>query len=155
MRRCAAGREFSLSTSGAHLESPGGTPLVSKGRPRSTPHPQERGHPRCVIASGTTVSPRGSTVASAGVFDTTTDTMRHTTTTLARGGRFGSREDRSSYPEQPVHRSLAKPSVGHSSLPGSGPRLPLPSIQGRRSRCSGSPTTDWLASSGERMMTTS
>jgi hypothetical protein len=57
-------------------------PLISRGKPQPTPRPVDRGHPRCEIDSKTTVSPKGSTTASADAFDTTTDIMRHTATTL-------------------------------------------------------------------------
>jgi hypothetical protein len=55
----------------------------------------------------------------------------------------------------PVCKLSAGPNDGRRSRPGSGPRLPSPSTQGRQGRNYGSRTTGWPASWVERTMTTS
>jgi hypothetical protein len=54
-----------------------------------------------------------------------------------------------------VRESSARPYDGRRSRPGSKPRLPLPSTQGRQGRSCGSRITGWRASWEGRMMTTS
>jgi hypothetical protein len=68
-------------------------------------------------ASGTTVSPKGSTTASAGAFDTMTDITRHMATTLNRVAVMTAGRIRAPLPSQWVHRSSAKPFEGHCFLP--------------------------------------
>jgi hypothetical protein len=58
-------------------------------------------------------------------------------------------------PNHPVRKLSAGPYDGRRSRPGSGPRLPSPSTQGRRGRNCGSRTTGWPTSWVERTMTTS
>jgi hypothetical protein len=59
------------------------------------------------------------------------------------------------HPKHPVRKLSAGPYDGRCSRPGSEPRLPSPSTQGRRGRNCGSRTTGWPASWVERTMTTS
>jgi hypothetical protein len=72
-----------------------------------------------------------------------------------RGGRYDSEEDRSLRPNHQVHNPSAEPYDGRRSRPGSGPRLPSLSTQGKQGRNYGLRTTGWPASWVERTMTTS
>jgi hypothetical protein len=117
-------------------------PLASNERTRSIPHPPGRGHPRYETASWTTASPKGSTTASAGVFDTTTNNTRRADTTLGKVAAMIAGRIEALLLSHRAHRSSAEPSAWCRSLLGSGPRLPSPSIQGRPSQNFGSPTTN-------------
>jgi hypothetical protein len=110
----------------------------SCGRPRSTPGARgtQRLRPRAASATSTIVatvkhtSTRGCTEATApGVGDATT------------AGRIGALR-----PNHPVRKLSAGPYDGRRSRPGSGPRLPSPSIRGKRGLNCGSWTTGWPAS---------
>jgi hypothetical protein len=72
-----------------------------------------------------------------------------------RGGRYDSEEDRSPSPEPPGPRVFSWAYDGHRSRPGSEPRLPSPSTQGRRGQNYGSRITGWRASWEGRTTTTS
>jgi hypothetical protein len=58
-------------------------------------------------------------------------------------------------PNRQVHESSAGPYDGRCSRPGSDPRLPSPSTQGRQGQSCGSQITDWHASWEGRTTTTS
>jgi hypothetical protein len=58
-------------------------------------------------------------------------------------------------PNHQVHEPSAGPYDGRRSWPGSGPRLPSPSTQGKQGRSCGLQTIGWHASWEERTMTTS
>jgi hypothetical protein len=62
------------------------------------------------------------------------------------GGRYDSEEDRSPSPNHQVRESSAGPYDGCHSRPGSEPRLPSPSTQGRQGRSCGLRITGWCAS---------
>jgi hypothetical protein len=72
-----------------------------------------------------------------------------------RGGCCDSEEDRSPRLNRQVRGSSAGPYDGRRSRPGSEPRLPSPSTQGRQGRSCGLRITDWHASWEGRMTTTS
>jgi hypothetical protein len=63
-----------------------------------------------------------------------------------RGGRYDSEEDRSPRPNRQGRGSSAGPYDGRRSRPGSEPRLPSPSTQGKQGRSCGLRTTGWHAS---------
>jgi hypothetical protein len=120
---------------------------VSCGKPRSTPG--ARGPQR--------LQPR---VASA--MSTTTATGRAHLDEKVRRGYHPRHGDATTagrievpHPKHPVRKLSAGPYDGRCSRPGSEPRLPSPSTQGRRGRNCGSRTTGWPASWVERTMTTS
>jgi hypothetical protein len=122
-------------------------PSDACGRPRFAPSTHGTGRPQPQIASATsntaaTVEPasrRGCAEA------TTPDTEDATTMRRIRAPR----------PNHQVHESSAGPYDGHRSWPGSEPRLPLPSTQGRQGRSCGLRITGWCASWEGRTMTTS
>jgi hypothetical protein len=70
-------------------------------------------------------------------------------------GRYDSEEDRSPSPEPPGLRVFTRTIRRAPFRPGSEPRLPLPSTQGRRGRSCGSRITGWRASWEGWMTTTS
>jgi hypothetical protein len=72
-----------------------------------------------------------------------------------RGGRYDSEEDRSPSPEPPGPRVFSRAIRRASSQPGSEPRLPSPSTQGRQGQSCDLRITDWNASWDGRMTTTS
>jgi hypothetical protein len=112
-------------------------------RPRSTPSTQETGHLQPWIASATsnttaTVEPasrKGCTEA----------------TTLDAEDAMIVRRIGAPRPNRQVHGSSAGPYDGRHSQPGSEPRLPLPSTQGRRGRSCGSRITGWRVGVGVRV----
>jgi hypothetical protein len=116
-------------------------------RPRSAPSTQETGHLPSGIASAT--SNTATTVEPA--------LRRRCTeaTTPGAGDVMTIRRIGAPRPSHQAHESSAGPYDGRRSWPGSVPRLPLPSIQGRRGRSCGSRITGWHASWEERMTTTS
>jgi hypothetical protein len=71
-----------------------------------------------------------------------------------RGGRYDSGEDRSPSPEPPSPQAFSR-AIRPGSRPGSEPRLPSLSTQGKQGRNCGSRTTGWPANWVERTMTTS
>jgi hypothetical protein len=119
----------------------------SCGKPRSTPGARrtQRLRPRVASATSTiaaTVEPtstiRCTEATTPGVGDATTV------------GRIGA-----PCLNHPVRKPSAGPYDGRRSRPGSEPRLPSPSTQGRQGRNCGLRTTGWPASWVERTMTTS
>jgi hypothetical protein len=122
-------------------------PLDACARPRSTPSTQETGHLPPGIASATsntaaTVEPasrrRCAEATTPGAGDATT--MR----------RIGAPR-----PNNQVCESSAEPYDGRRSWPGSEPRLPSPSTQGRQGLSCGLRITGWHASWEGRTTTTS
>jgi hypothetical protein len=119
----------------------------SYGKPRSTSGARgtQRLRPRDASATSTTA---------ATVEPTSTRRCAEATTpgvgdaTIA--GRIGAPR-----PNHPVRKPSAWPYDGRRSRPGSEPRLPSPSTQGRQGRNYGSRTTGWPASWVEWTMTTS
>jgi hypothetical protein len=119
----------------------------SCGKPRSTPgaHGMQRLQPRVASATSTTATTieptstkRCAEATTPGVGDATT------------AGRIGAPRL-----NHPVRKLSAGPYDGRRSRPGSKPRLPSPSTQGKQGRNCGSWTTGWPASWVERTMTTS
>jgi hypothetical protein len=119
----------------------------SCGKPRSTPGARgtRRLQPQVASATSTTaatVEPtstrRCAEATTPGVGDTTT------------AGRIGVPR-----PSHPVRKLSTEPYDRRRSRPGSEPRLPSPSTQGKQGRNCGSRTTGWPASWVERTMTTS
>jgi hypothetical protein len=76
-------------------------------------------------------------------------------TTPGAGGAMTVRRIGAPRPNHQVHESLAEPYDGRRSRPGSEPRLPSPSTQGRQGRSCGLRITGWRASWEGRMTTTS
>jgi hypothetical protein len=116
-------------------------------RPRSTPSSQEARHLQPGIASAT--SNTAATVEPASrkrCAEATTPDARDAMTVR----RIGAPR-----PNHQARRSSAGPYDGRRSRPGSEPRLPLPSTQGRRGRSCGSRITGWRASWEGRTTTTS
>jgi hypothetical protein len=116
-------------------------------RPRSTPSTQDTGHLQPGIASAT--SNTATTVEPAsrkGCAEATTPDAEDATTVRRTGAPRSNHQ---------VCGSLAGPYDGRRSRPGSEPRLPLPSTQGRRGRSCGSRITGWRASWEGGTMTTS
>jgi hypothetical protein len=72
-----------------------------------------------------------------------------------RGGRYTTRRIRAPRPNHQVCEHSAGPYDGRRSRPGSGPRLPSPSTQGKRGWSCGLRTTGWPASWEGRTTTTS
>jgi hypothetical protein len=119
----------------------------SCGKPRSTPGARgtRRLQPRVASATSTTAA----TVEPA-------STRRCTeATTPGVGDATTARRIEAPRPNHQVRKPLAGPYDGRRSRPGSEPRLPSPSTQGKRDRNCGLRTTDWSASWVERTMTTS
>jgi hypothetical protein len=117
------------------------------GKPRSTPSTQETGHLQPWTASAT--SNTAATVEPAsrkGCAEATTPEAEDATTVRRIGAP---------HPNHQVRGSSAGPYDGRRSRPGSKPRLPLPSTQGRRGRSYGSRITGWRASWEGRTMITS
>jgi hypothetical protein len=117
------------------------------GKPRSTPGAQGTGRlqPRTASAANNTVT----TVEPAsrkGCAEATTPCVEDATTVR----RIGAPR-----PNHQVRESSARPYDGRRSQPGSEPRLPSPSTQGRQGRSCGLRITGWRASWEGRMMTTS
>jgi hypothetical protein len=117
------------------------------GRPRSTPsaHGTGRLQPRTAsVANNTaaTVEP----ASRKGCAEATTPGAEDATTV----GRIGAPR-----PNHQVRESSAGPYDGCCSRPGSEPRLPSPSTQGRQGRSCGLRITDWHASWEGRTTTTS
>jgi hypothetical protein len=116
-------------------------------RPRSTPSTQEIGHLQPGIASAT--SNTAATVEPA--------SRRRCAEATTPGAGDGTTVRRIGvpHPNHQVRESSAGPYDGRRSRPGSEPRLPLPSTQGRQGRSCGSRTTGWHASREGRTTTTS
>jgi hypothetical protein len=117
------------------------------GRPRSAPSAHGTGRPQPRIASAT--SSTAATVKPAlkkRCAEATTPGAEDATTV----GRTGAPR-----PNRQVRGSLAGPYDRRRSRPGSEPRLPSPSTQGRQGRSCGLQITDWHASWEGRMTTTS
>jgi hypothetical protein len=122
-------------------------PPDAYGRPRSAPSAHGTGRPWPRIASVT--SSTAATVEPAskrGCAEATTPGAEDATTVRRTGA---------SRPNHQVRGSSAGPYDGRRSRPGSEPRLPSPSIQGRQGWSCGLRITDWHASWEGRMMTTS
>jgi hypothetical protein len=107
-------------------------------RPRSTPSTQEIGRLQPGIASATS-----STTA---IVEPASRRGCAKATTLGAGDATRVRRIGAPRPNHQVHGSSAGPYDGSHSRPGSEPRLPLPSTQGRRGRSCGSRITGWRAS---------
>jgi hypothetical protein len=117
------------------------------GRPRSAPSAHGTGRPQPRLTSAT--SNTAATVEPAsrrGCAEATTPGAEDATTVR----RIGAPR-----PNHQVRESSAGPYDGRRSRPGSEPRLPSPSTQGRQGRSCGLRITGWRASWEERMMTTS
>jgi hypothetical protein len=122
-------------------------PPDSCGRPRSAPDARETGRlqPRIASAMSTTAA----TVEPASkrrCAEATTPGTKDATTVRRTG---------SPRPNRQVRGSSAEPYDGRRSQPGSEPRIPSPSTQGRQGRSCGLRITDWHASWEGRMTTTS
>jgi hypothetical protein len=117
------------------------------GRPRYTPSAQGTGHlqPRSASAANNTAATVEPT-SRKGCAEATTS-GREDTTTVRRIG--------APHPNHQVRESSAGPYDGRRSRPGSGPRLPSPSTQGRQGRSCGLRITGWRASWEGRTTTTS
>jgi hypothetical protein len=119
----------------------------SCGKPWSTPGARATQHLRPRVASATsTTTATVEPTSTRGYAEATTPGVGDATTV----GRIGVPR-----PNHPVRRLSAGPYDGRHSRPGSKPRLPSQSTQGRQGRNCGSRTTDWPASWVERTMTTS
>jgi hypothetical protein len=117
------------------------------GKPRSTPGARATRRLRPQVASATsTTTATDEPTSTRGCAEATTPGVGDATT----AGRIGVPS-----PNHPVRRLSAGPYDGRRSRPGSEPRLPSQSTQGRRGWNCGSRTTDWPASWVERTMTTS
>jgi hypothetical protein len=117
------------------------------GRPWSTPSAQGTGRlqPRTASAANNTTA----TVEPAsrkGCAEATIPGMEDVTTVRRIGAP---------HPNHQARESSARPYDGRRSRPGSAPRLPSPSTQGRRGRSCGLRITGWRASWEGRTMTTS
>jgi hypothetical protein len=122
-------------------------PPDAYGRPRSAPSAHGTGRPRPQIASAT--SNTAATVEPAsrkGCTEATTPGTEDATTVR----RIGAPR-----PNRQVHEPSAGPYDGRRSRPGSEPRLPSPSTQGRQGQSYGLRTTGWHASWEGRTTTTS
>jgi hypothetical protein len=122
-------------------------PPDAYGRPRSTPSAQGTGRlqPRTALAASntaTTVEPSSRRRCAEA-------------TTPGAGDATIVRRTGAPHPNRQVRGSSAGPYDGHRSRPGSEPRLPLPSNQGRQGQSCGSRTTGWRASWEGRTTTTS
>jgi hypothetical protein len=116
-------------------------------RPRSAPRAHEMGRPQPRITSAT--SSTAATIESAlrkRCAEATTPGVEDATTVRRTGApRLNCQ----------VQGSLAGPYDGRRSRPGSEPRLPSPSTQGRQGQSCGLRIIDWHASWEGRMTTTS
>jgi hypothetical protein len=122
-------------------------PPDAYGRPRSAPSAHGTGRPWPRIASAT--SSTAATIEPAsrkGCAEATTPGAEAAMTV----GRIGAPR-----PNHQVRESSAGPYDGHRSQPGSEPRLPSSSTQGRQGRSCGLRTTGWHASWEGQTMTTS
>jgi hypothetical protein len=122
-------------------------PLDACGRPRSTPSAQGTGRLQPRIASArsntaATIEPASRT----GCAEATTPGAEDDTTVRRIGAPRSNHQ---------VRESSAGPYDGRRSRPGSEPRLPSPSTQGRQGRSCGSRITGWRASWEGRTTTTS
>jgi hypothetical protein len=122
-------------------------PPDAYGRPRSAPSAHGTRRPQPRIASTTshtvaTIEP----ASRSGCTEATTPGAE--AATIVR--RIGAPR-----PNHQVHESSAGPYDGRRSRPGSDPRLPSPSTQGRQGQSCGSRITGWHASWEGRTMTTS
>jgi hypothetical protein len=132
---------------GEALQSIMQRPLDACARPRSTPSTQETGHlpPGIALAASnatTTVEP----ASRKGCAEATTPGVGDATTV---------RRIKAPRPNHQVRESSAGPYNGRCSRPGSEPRLPSPSTQGRQGWSCGLRITDWHASWEGRTTTTS
>jgi hypothetical protein len=107
-------------------------------RPRSTPSTQEMRHLQPGIASATSNTTATVELASRKRCAEATTPDTGDATTVRRIG--------ATRPNHQVHRSSAGPYDRRRSRPGSKPRLPLGSTQGRRGRSCGSRITGWRVS---------
>jgi hypothetical protein len=117
------------------------------GRPRSAPNAHGTVHPQPRIASATsnttaTVEP----ASRRGCAEATTPGAEDATTVRRTGAPR---------PNHQVRESSAGPYDGRRSRPGSEPRLPSPSTQGRQGRSCGLRITGWHVSWEGQMTTTS
>jgi hypothetical protein len=122
-------------------------PPDAYGRPRSAPSAHRTGRPRPRIASAT--SSTAATVEPAskrGCAEATTPGAEDATTVRRTGAPRTNHQ---------VRESSAGPYDGRRFRPGSEPRLPSPSTQGRQGRSCGSRITGWHASWEGRTTTTS
>jgi hypothetical protein len=122
-------------------------PPGAYGRPRSAPSAHGTGRPRPRIASAT--SNTAATIEPAskkGCAEVTTPGAEGVTTVRRIGAP---------HPNHQVREPSAGPYDGRRSQPGSKPRLPSPSSQGRQGRSCGLRTTGWHASWEGRTTTTS
>jgi hypothetical protein len=117
------------------------------GKPRSTPSAQGTGRlqPRIAWATSNTAA-TVKTASRKGCAEATTPGAGDATTVRRIGAPC---------PNHQVRESSAGPYDGHRSRPGSEPRLPSPSTQGRQGRSCGSRITGWRASWEGRTTTTS
>jgi hypothetical protein len=117
------------------------------GRPRSAPSAHRTRRPQPRIASVTSNTAAAVEPASRkGCAKATTPDVEDATAVR----RIGAPR-----PNHQVRESSAGPYDGRRSQPGSEPRLPSPSTQGRQGRSCGSRITSWHASWEGRTMTTS
>jgi hypothetical protein len=122
-------------------------PTDSCGRPRSAPgaHRTRRLQPRIALAMSTT----------AATIEPASKRRCTEATTLGTEDATTVRRTRAPRPNRQVRGSSARPYDGRRSRPGSEPRLPSPSTQGRQGRSCGLRITDWHASWEGRTTTTS
>jgi hypothetical protein len=122
-------------------------PPDSCGRPRSALGARGMGRLQPRIASATSTTAATVEPASKRRWaEATTPGAEDATTVRRTGAPCPNRQDQG---------SSAGPYDGHRSQPGSKPRLPSPSTQGRQGWSCGLRITDWHASWEGRMMTTS
>jgi hypothetical protein len=122
-------------------------PLDTCVRPRSTPSTQETGHLLSGIASTTSNT--------AATIEPASRRRCAEATTPGAGDATTVRRIGAPRPNHQVRESSAGPDDGRRSRPGSVPRLPSPSTQGRQGQSCGSRITGWHASWEGRTMTTS
>jgi hypothetical protein len=122
-------------------------PPDSCGRPRSAPGARETGHLQPWIASATSTTAATVEPASRRRCAEATTPGAEDAMTVRRIGV--------PRPNRQVRESSAGPYDGRRSRPGSDPRLPSPSTQGRQGRSCGLRITDWHASWEGQTMTTS
>jgi hypothetical protein len=116
-------------------------------RPRSTPSTQETGHLQPWIASAMSNT--------AAIVEPASRKGCAEATTLDAEDAMTVKRIGAPRPNHQVRGSSAGPYDGRCSRPGSEPRLPLPSTQGRRGQSCGSRITGWRANWEGRMTTTS
>jgi hypothetical protein len=122
-------------------------PLDACAMPRSTPSTQETGHLQPGIASATSNT--------AATIEPASRRRCAEATTPGAGDATTVRKIGAPRPNRQVRESSAGPYDGRRSRPGSEPRLPLPSTQGRQGQSCGSRITGWRASWEGQATTTS